>query len=213
MAPQEPTSFSLAQLRASAVSLILWREPLNSALVFTVGLLCFFLNGILEYASITLIAYAALIQIIARIVYTNARTALAEINILEKRAVLSAPDTFVTEEDLAQLVPAVTSAINRTLRTAFGVLVGECDFFAGKVNVGVIKVAGVLYAVSLLGRLFGTTGVFFLAFLAAFTGPKVYERKQREIDNGYALLKSKVSDAALVVERQLRGLLAKVKKS
>lgn len=213
MPASEFGSFSLSKLRSLVADLLLWRKPLLSALVFAVGLFGFFLNGVLGYSCITLFAYVALSHIVARVVYTNARSVLAEMNVLEQRQLVPVPDNFISEDELTQLVPMAAKGINSALRTAFGLLVGECDLFTGQVNIAVIKLAGVLYALSFLGKSLGTSGIFFVAFIAAFTVPKLYEKKQREIELALAVCKEKTEIAARAVTLQLSGLLGKLKKS
>uniref|UniRef100_A0A7S0NQE6 Reticulon-like protein n=1 Tax=Calcidiscus leptoporus TaxID=127549 RepID=A0A7S0NQE6_9EUKA len=195
------------------MDLLMWRNPLSSALVFAICLFGFFLNGILGYSSITIFAYIALAHIVSRIVYTNARTVLAEMNVLEQRQLVRAPDYFVSEDELTQLVPAAAAAINNALHTVFGLLVGECNLFTGHVNVALLKLAAALYVLSFLGKALGTTGVFFVLFVAAFTGPKLFEKKRREIEHATAVLKEKAEAVARAATLQLSGFLSKVKKS
>ena len=76
-----------------------------------------------------------------------------------------------------------------------------------------LKLAGGLYVLSLLGKLFGTTGILFIAFVAAFNLPTLYAKKQREIENTLAICKEKAGVAAHAAKLQLSGLLSKLKKS
>jgi len=117
-----------------------------------------------------------------------------------------APDAFVTEEDLTALVAGKAAMLDGWIHAGYSLLIGEC-------NEIVLKWMAGLYALSLCGKLLGSTGTLFLAFALAMSVPKVYELKQREVDAALAVVKA----GALDLWRQLmaavpKGAAASVKK-
>lgn len=167
---------------AAAHSLVYWRNPFVSGLAFACGLLAFYLVGIQGYSAITLLAYAAMMHITVRFSYAHARAFLADLKVLEATKPVEVPDTFISEEAVASLLPAITKLINKSLAATLRLLLGECGLFHGAFNPLVPKCLAALYAVALASRLLGTTGLLFVLFLAVSTLPKVYELKRREID-------------------------------
>ena len=51
----------------------------------------------------------------------------------------------------------------------------------GEASPAVLKTGAALFAIALVSRVVGTTGFFFLLFVAAFSLPKGYELKQKEV--------------------------------
>ena len=55
----------------------------------------------------------------------------------------------------------------------------------------VLKTIGSLFVLALASRLFGSTGLLFLIYLAAFTLPKGYQLKKAEVDALAAVVQKK----------------------
>mmetsp|Transcript_11357 Transcript_11357/g.35026 ORF Transcript_11357/g.35026 Transcript_11357/m.35026 type:complete len:92 (+) Transcript_11357:572-847(+) len=59
-----------------------------------------------------------------------------------------------------------------------------------------------LYALALASRMLGSTGLFFVVFLCAFTLPKGYEQKRDEVDAAMAKGMSLIKDiSALAIDK------------
>jgi len=183
-------------LSAKAHALVYWQNPKETAAVVGVGLLWFFLIGVLDYASTTVLCYLALFHLVLRLVYRNSLNVLAGLNLIQPRPeVGEAPETFVTEEDVQQSLTAITALVNATLRSAYALAVGDCTPL-------VLKWIAGLWATAVASKIFGTTGLFFLAFAGAFSAPKVYQLYQPQIDRA-------VAQASDVARQQLSGVTAK----
>jgi len=135
-------------------------------------------------------------HVIFRLCYCFATVQLGNLGVIPKRRIPKAPETFITVEDVQRHVPALTTTLNACLHATYKLLYGEPSPV-------VFKIAAALYAVSLASKLFGSTGLFFIAFFSIFTLPKVYELKQREIDEVYA--KSATVSATLFQQAMRKG--------
>jgi len=201
------------RLVAAGRSLIYWRNPFISGLTFAAGILAFYLVGVKGYSTITLLAYAAMGHIFCRFLYANAKTVLVELKVMEARKPIVIPDEFVTEEQLASLLPALTKAANSALSASLRLLLGECDLFHGSFNPLVFQWLAGLYALALASRLLGTTGLLFVAFLGASLLPKLYELKQKEIDALALRAHASVGQLVELLKEQAGLLLGKAKEA
>lgn len=158
------------------VDVFYWRHPMISGSVFAVGLFGFLLCGVWQYSSITVGCYVLILNLLVRLAHTNGSRVLAEMNVIPKRYTPpSAPDTFITEEQVQARVSEITAHLNHLLGAAFSLLCGECCPV-------VLKTIAGLFVVSIASRILGTTGLLFLVFLAAFSLPRGYELKKAEVD-------------------------------
>ena len=169
----------MPRITTAASDLVYWLNPLVSGLTFGAGMVVFYLSAVKGYSSITLLAYALMINIIARIVYRSGSAALAELNVLPKRTPPVVVETFITAEEIQQCVPCVTSTINGAARAAARLVVAEPDSFT-------LRWLVALFTLAMLGRILGTTGVFALAFISLFTLPVGYSHKRVEVDKALA---------------------------
>jgi hypothetical protein len=144
--------------------------------------------GVYEYSSVSILCWVLILHIVLRFSYTNGSRVLADMNVIGKQLrAPEPPETFVTEEQMQALVPEITAQINTTLQLGYSLLAGEC-------TTGVLQAVAVLFVISLASRIFGTTGLFFLLFVAAFSLPKGYELKKKEVDQGIEVLKKSATD-------------------
>jgi len=165
----------LAATQSKAVELVHWKEPKQSAVVFGAGLFWFFLVGWLQYSSVTVLCYVGLFHLLARFIWRNGCRVLGDLNVLTPREPPTAPPAFVTEDEVLGYLTAATEVANRAFHAAYTLAVCDCTPL-------VFKWMGGLFGVALSSKLFGTTGLAFLAFVFAFTWPKAYSQKQKEID-------------------------------
>jgi len=173
------------KLQQTALALIYWEDQKQSAAVVGVGLLWFTLIGWIGYSSVTVLCYAALFHLVARFLYRLGCRILADLNMIQKRPLPEAPTTFVTEEEVLLHLKTVAALVNSTLHAAYTLAVCDCTPL-------VIKWIFGLYAAALAGKLFGTTGLCFMAFVAAFSLPKLYQHKQAQIDQALQQASEKV---------------------
>merc|ERR1719421_2836377 len=166
---------ALMPLPKQVEEVVYWTNPLVSGGVFLVGLFAFYLVGLCNYSSISVICYVLILNLTVRLAHMHGSRVLGEMNVLPKRPLPVPPDHFVTEEQVTAHVGAITAQLNATLLTAYALLCGDASPAA-------LQTLGWLCGIALASRLLGTTGLLFLCFLAAFTLPKGYQAKQAEVD-------------------------------
>lgn len=192
------------------LDIIYWKTPLTSVAALSIGLLVFLLTGVHEYSSVSVVCYALTLNLLVRLVHNHGWRALAEMNVMPKREVPAAPETFVTEEQVQARVADITSGLNSVLGASYSMLCGECTPAVG-------KSLAVLFALALSVRILGSTGLCFVAFVSAFTLPKGYEKKRVEVDAVAAKVKARVDVATTTVMRTVGetwgALVAKVPKA
>lgn len=194
MCKAEPQTSGFVPLKKKASALALWENPKESGAIFGVGLLWFTLIGWMGYASVTVFCYLALFHLVTRLGYRNGCRVLADMNMIEKRPVPAAPETFVSEEDVLAALKSVTDAVNSTLHAGYALATCEDNGL-------VLKWCGLLYALALGSKLLGTTGLCFFAFASFFGLPKLYQLKQPEID----AIAAQASTKALALAAQLEA--------
>jgi hypothetical protein len=163
---------------------VYWANPVISGGVFLVGLFAFLLVGVYSYSSISVVCYVLILNLVVRFAHTNGTRVLADMNVVAKRPLPEAPEVFVTEEQVQAQVPVITAHINALLRGLYSLLCGEATPV-------VLKTIGSLFVLALASRLFGSTGLLFLIYLAAFTLPKGYQLKKAEVDALAAVVQKK----------------------
>jgi len=199
----------LQRLTTTLSRLIYWREPVTSLLTLLAGVFTLYIAHC--YSALAAVSYVLLSHVLIRFLYANITHVLAEMNLMEKKAPMRVPESFITEAEVSAYVPMITDAANSALRTAFRLLVGECNLYHGAFDGRILKVAAALYASALAGRALGTLGVLFVLLVAAFSLPPLYERKQREIDRALVAAQRRVAAASAVASDRLSALLAKAK--
>ena len=89
-----------------------WTNPLVSGGLFLVGLLAFFLVGLCDYSSISVVCYVLILNLAVRLGHMHGGRVLGEMNVLPKRPLPVPPERFVTEEQVAAHVGAITARLN-----------------------------------------------------------------------------------------------------
>jgi len=198
---------ALLKVQQTALALIYWEDQKKSAAVMGVGLLWFALIGWIGFSSVTVLCYAALFHLVARFLYRLGCRVLADLGMIQKQPVPEAPTTFVTEEEVQLHLKTATALVNSTLHAAYTLAVCDCTPL-------VIKWIFGLYAAALAGKLFGTTGLCFMAFVAAFSLPKIYMHKQAQIDKALLQASEKAVELSVKVgshaNKYFRELLSKL---
>jgi hypothetical protein len=184
----ESSSGLLIAGQRKVLQLIYWNDPRETAIVFGIGLFWFLLIGWWKHSSITVLSFACLFHLLARFCYRNAKRVLGEMNMIPpSAAVPAAPVSFPTEDECLQHLTAITGASNSALQAAYTLAVTDCSPL-------VLKCMAGLFATTLASKFFGTTGLFFLAFVLTFTWPALYAKKRREIDALVLLATAKASE-------------------
>ena len=91
---------------------VYWTNPLVSGGVVLVGLLAFFLVGLCDYSSVSVVCYVLILNLSVRLGHTYGSRVLGEMNVLPKRPLPTPPERFVTEEQVAAHVGAITARLN-----------------------------------------------------------------------------------------------------
>ena len=172
---------------AIAADLVLYKDPTKSGIVLAAGCVWFFFLFALGYSSIAVVSFLALIHLLARFVYRHATGYAAAFGLMKERPIAPAPETFVKEEEVAAYAADVTRLINATLHAAYALMVCEstpvaCAWMGG------------LYGVYFLASRLSTTLFLALCWVAAFTLPVAYTKKQKEVDALVAAARAKASE-------------------
>ena len=100
------------ELSQQVKHVVYWTNPLVSGGVFLVGLFAFFLVGLCNYSSISVVCYILILNLTVRLGHMHGGRVLGEMNVLPKRPLPVPPDHFVTEEQVAAHVGAITARLN-----------------------------------------------------------------------------------------------------
>ena len=95
---------------------VYWTNPLVSGGVLLVGLFAFYLVGLCNYSSISVVCYVLILNLTVRLGHMHGGRVLGEMNVLPKRPLPVPPDHFVTEEQVAAHVGAITAQLNAVRR-------------------------------------------------------------------------------------------------
>ena len=171
--------------------IVYWRDMKRSGIVFAVGIAAFFAVGIMGWSSLGLLVMCVKLHLIARLVYFHTVGTPPKL-----------PETWITEEEVQPHVGTFTSAVNTVAREALSVASGQ----------DVTKSLQWIVALSVIAfacRLFGSCGFLFLVFVGAFTAPRVYELKHKEIDAAIEQAKLKAIEAQGKAQEAYKAALAK----
>lgn len=148
---------------------ILWRHKFMSAGIVggsTIAWLLFEKSG---YTLLTILGNTLLISIVVLFIWSNAATFL-------NRSPPPLPDLEISEERVVSLALAVRDQINKALAIAHNIALGK-DFKQ------LLKVALVLWGLSIVGGWFHFLTLVYLLIILAHTLPLIYERYEDHIDN------------------------------
>jgi len=180
-------------LYSEASYILHWRDPIRSGLLFGIFNFTFFLVTYGEYTVVTLASYLVLALLVAAFGYANGSILYAKYiqglsveNPLSTRWSNSEPlPRYVVEKHLDSLV----NVINAVLETSR-------DVFYANFPILSVKVAAIFFVLSLLGKWFSGLTLIYLAVLIAFAWPRIYEEKQKEIDQYAKLVNTHVETYA-----------------
>jgi len=164
-------------LAQRTTDVLLWREPKTSALLLLSGTVFFFFVGVLAYSSLGLLCLLCALHL---------GTRLAWYNTVGSRP--APPTDLFSEADIQAHVAVLTERANTVAIMGHALLTASDSALT-------LQCVGGLMGISLLCRFFGTTGFFFLLFVAAFTLPRAYEAKKSQVDAALAAARQQMSEA------------------
>ena len=165
--------------------LILWSNPLHSGLVFSSGVLAYYLTHFAGYGLVTLVSYLLLLQIFANVSLVVLHKPLSMVGLVDKdsdprensMAMLSS-ERFSEEHIRARLndfVPIMASAIATIVAYLKKILGCRSVYRTTATTVS-------LFVFSYVGTLFSVWTIAFVAMLMAFTLPIGYRQNKVVVD-------------------------------
>jgi len=176
-------------LYSEASYILHWRDPIRTGLIFGIFNFTFFLVTYGEYSIVTLASYLVLALLVAAFGYANGSILYAKFiqglsveNPLSSRWSNSEPlPRYVVEKHLDSLV----NVVNAVLETSR-------DVFYANFPILSVKVAVIFFILSLLGKWFSGLTLIYIDVLVLFAWPRLYEEKQKEIDQYWNLVNTHI---------------------
>jgi hypothetical protein len=163
---------------------LLWKNIYVSLILFLSGQAVHLLLTKYEFSVLTLVGRIVLIQVLIFFLY-NVGTRI--IQNIPKNADLPLGDLKLSQEVIQPIVQTIVDKINSGLNFYVDILMCK--------DLGrTVKFAAVVQLLCWIGKIMSGTTFLYLAFNLAFIVPKVYELKQKEIDQVIALGQSKASE-------------------
>jgi len=167
-----------------------WRDPIKSGLLFGIFNFFYFLITYGEYSFLTLVSYLFLALLSVSFGYVN--YVVMRANWFQGKKV---------ENPLKEKFKGANFHINKAVgeqhfQTVVDVINTTVDkfrdaFFVSN-NLETLKVAGYLYLFAVLGKWFNDSTLLYLVVLGFFIWPRLYEEKQKEIDQFYGIAVTEV---------------------
>ncbi|KAI2805145.1 hypothetical protein RDWZM_008518 [Blomia tropicalis] len=171
-----------------AAELVYWRDPKNTGIVFGLGLVI--LLSLSIFSVISVVAYTLLFTLLGTLsfrVYKNVLQAVQKTSeghpFKEYLEIEIAPSQERINEIVASFVSHGTCFINR-MRSVL--LVEDI--------VDSLKYLLIFWALTYIGAWFNGLTLVILAYIAAFSLPKVYEQNKTQIDQYLDLINSKITE-------------------
>jgi len=186
----EPPKSYVAILKANPMytevsRIVHWRDPVKSGLLFGIFNFFYFLITYGEYSFLTLVSYLLLAILTVCFGYVNYVMLRASwfqgatvANPLKER--FRGANFHVSKANVDSHVQTAVDLINTTIDNVR-------DAFYVSNNIITLKVALYLYAFAVLGKWFNDSTLIYLATLGLFVWPRLYEEKQKEIDQFYGI--------------------------
>jgi len=183
------TSLRASPFYQSLSSLVHWNDPVHTALVFGIGNFFFFLITYGEYSVLTLLSYLALSLILVCGLYANGMMLRAHFKKekVENPFAAKLKDPYVaTKFTLEPHADSMIGLLNDTIELARSVLYFTDNYLS-------LKVAFVIWILSVVGNLFSGLTLLYMVFLTSFIWPRIYQEKQHQIDQAYELAWDKIN--------------------
>jgi len=194
--PANPPTKELlsTSLRSRLIELVYWRDPRKSGVVFAAGLVL--LLSLAYFSVISVVAYACLLTLSATLsfrIYKNVLQAVQKTNEGHPFKEFLEVDITPSRERVHNVIDVLLNHINSTLLKLRAVFLVE-DIIDS------IKFGVLFWSLTYIGSWFNGLTLVILAYLAAFSVPKVYEMHKAQIDQYLDLITT-----------QVRGILDQVK--
>lgn len=207
--PGRPLTALATQAKAEAVELCYWTEPKKSGIALLCGLVYFYLVGLAGWTTIGLLSTLTTLTLGLRLAYYTVTKYLSEAKLITKRPAPPKPAVWLSEGEVADELAALTSSLNAAAQKAHLLL--YCDD-----PLDTLYWLGGCATFAWLHRLFGITGLFFLAFVLAFALPKAYEKNKAQVDAALDVAAVKLAEgydqAAAKAKEHAKAAMAKLPK-
>jgi hypothetical protein len=191
----ETTIFGESELSRKVACLVLWQCPRTSGGVFALVNLLWYLTQSRGYSAVTLVSYGSILLALSNLAFIKIVHPLvtffnfADKNADPKTMVVGSGDSFLDAEFVGDVVKqAVLSVNDFYLRFVSKVLLWK-DMKLSLMTLGALNFA------SLIGRVFTLPGTLYTLFILAFSIPKAYLSKKKEVDAVLVVAEKHVQDA------------------
>lgn len=189
--------FNPERLNPKVASLIYWRDPKKSGIVFgvTLGVLL----SLAYFSLISVLAYISLLTLTFTVAFRIYKTVLQAVQKTSDghpfKDILELDLTLPTEKvhEVAEIAVANANAAVSELRRLF--LVEDI--------VDSLKFGVLLWSLTYLGSWFNGMTLIIIGVVALFTLPKVYETNKTQIDQNLALVQAKINELTAKVKAAL----------
>jgi len=182
--------FKANPLYPEASRVVHWRDPVKSGLLFGIFNFFYLLITYGEYSFLTLVSYLLMTLLGVSLAYVNYVVMRASWfqgkkvdNPLKEK--FKGSNFHVSKTTVEQHLQTIIDLTNTTVDKFRDV------FFISN-TVESIKVLGYLYLIAVLGKWFNDSTLLYLVVLGFFVWPRLYEEKQKEIDQFYGIAKTEV---------------------
>jgi len=168
-------------------SIVYWSNPIQSGLIF--GTVFLFMVSLCFNSLITVVSYTLLIimtMVASLKLYTNVMVKLKKADASsDPLAPLYNHPLTIANQSISDMSPRIADSINmftRELRALFFI----------ENHVDTIKFCLSLYSLTYIGAWFNALTLLILAWVGAFTFPKLYQMNKHEVDKAMDVINSKV---------------------
>ncbi|KAH7641570.1 reticulon-1-like protein [Dermatophagoides farinae] len=171
-----------------AADILYWRDPKNSGAVFGVGLVILF--SLTVFSVISVVAYTLLFTLLASLtfrVYKNVMQAVNKTDDGHPFKEYLEVDITPNQEKAHEIADQILSHFNCFVNRMRSVLLVE-DYVES------FKYLFMFWALTFIGAWFNGMTLVILAYIGAFSLPKVYEMNQAQIDHYINMVVSKINE-------------------
>jgi len=191
---------------ATARDVFMWRNPYLTGVIFGSVNIIFFLVFFFGYSLLRVFASAALLLLIIAFIGVNASKLLVGFTGKEIIPKPTLGFQYFREDVWLKHAKTAISIINHSID-----IIRKAFYCVD--NKQTLRFAGVLYALSLIGRFIPDMVLIYLTFLTTFTAPILYETYQTEIDVYLEKLKKLLEEYYAIGKEQVSKQTAEMQKT
>jgi len=187
-------------LGGEVLDFLLWKDIPKSAIAFITGVMFTLLVQAGGYTVLTLASYVGLLQILVCFLYINGSRFYLQF-IRHQPQPKAGEDSYkpaIPKEVVAQHLDQIVSSVNCAAGYLYKIIRSQDPILT-------IKAALVLFVLSLVGRLFSGLTLFGLAYLAAFTVPKLYMQNKEVADKYLGQVCGQIDAVTAKLQARLPG--------